>query len=52
MPVSKDFEGKAVPNYRELKKEAAERCEYRRTEEAKRAVEIVERVKTLGRLHE
>ena len=49
LPVSKDFEGKAVPNYREMKKEAAERCEYRRTEEAKRAVEILKRTKTLGR---
>ena len=52
LPVSEDFEGKAVPNYRELKAEAAERCEYRRTEEAKRAVEILERIKTLGQIHE
>ena len=32
-----------------MKEEAIERCEYRRTEEAKRAVEILERIKTLGR---
>jgi len=49
LPESKDFEGKAIPNYREMKKEAAERCEYRCTEEAKRAVEILKRIKTLGR---
>jgi len=48
LPVSEDFDSSAVPNYRDLKAEAAERCEYRRTEEAKRAVEILERVKTLG----
>jgi hypothetical protein len=34
---------------REIVKEAADRCDYRRTEEAKRAVEILERIKTLGR---
>ena len=49
LPVSKDFEGKAVPSYRQMKEEAAKRCEYRRSEEAKRAVEISERLKTLGR---
>ena len=49
LPVSKDFEGKAVPNYREMKEEAAGRCEYRRSEEANRAVEILKRIKTLGR---
>jgi len=30
------------------KEETAERLEYRRTEEAKRAVEVIERIKTLG----
>jgi sialate O-acetylesterase len=49
LPVTEGFEGKAVPNYRELKTEAAERCEHRRTEEAKRAVEILQRIRTLGR---
>ena len=39
--------GRAEGN--EMKEEAIERCEYRRTEEAKRAVEILERIKTLGR---
>lgn len=34
---------------RAMNSEAAERCEYRRMEEAKRAVEILERLKTLGR---
>jgi hypothetical protein len=34
---------------RELNAEAVERCEFRRMEEAKRAVEILERVKALGR---
>jgi sialate O-acetylesterase len=34
---------------RAMNQEAAERCEYRRREEAKRAVEILERLKTLGR---
>jgi hypothetical protein len=32
-----------------MKEEAIERCEHRRTEEARRAVEILERIKTLGR---
>jgi hypothetical protein len=32
-----------------MKEEAIVRCEYRRTEEAKRAVEILDRIKTLGR---
>jgi len=48
LPVNEGFEGKAVPDYRELKKEASERCEYRRTEEAKLAVKLLERIKTLG----
>jgi len=34
---------------RAMNQEAAERCEYRRLEEAKRAVEILERLKTLGK---
>jgi len=34
---------------REIKQEADDRCEYRRAEQAKRAVEILERVKTLGK---
>jgi sialate O-acetylesterase len=34
---------------RALNQEAAERCEYRRTEEAKGAVEIFQRIKALGR---
>lgn len=32
-----------------MNQEAAERLEYRRAEEAKRAVEILERLKTLGK---
>ncbi len=48
LPVTEGFEGKAVPNYRKLRTEAAERCEHRRTEVAKRAVEILQRVRTLG----
>jgi sialate O-acetylesterase len=50
-PASDDLEGRAVDRglEREIKEEAIERCEYRRTEEAKRAVEILERLKTLGR---
>jgi len=50
-PASEDLEGRAVDRglEREMKEEAIERCEYRRTEEAKRAVEILERIKTLGR---
>lgn len=35
-----------------MQEEAAERCEYRRTEEAKRGVEILERIKTLGKIDE
>ena len=34
---------------REMNKQAEERCEYRKTEEARQAVEILERLKTLGR---
>ena len=34
---------------RAMQKEAAERCEYRKTEEAKRAAEILERLKMLGK---
>jgi len=43
-----DFSVSAVSDYKKLRDEAAERCEYRRTEEAKRAVEILERVKKLS----
>jgi len=50
-PESEDPEisavGRAEAN--EMKRDAAERLEYRRTAEAKRAVEILERVKKLGR---
>jgi sialate O-acetylesterase len=34
---------------RAMQQDAAERLEYRKTEEAKRAVEILERLKTLGK---
>jgi sialate O-acetylesterase len=34
---------------KEMEREAIERCDYRRTEEAKHAVEILERIKVLGR---
>lgn len=34
---------------RAVQQDAAERLEYRRMEEAERAVEIIERLKTLGR---
>jgi len=34
---------------REMQQDAAERCEHRRMEEARRAVEILERLKTLGK---
>ncbi len=37
------------PNDRAMQKDAVERLEYRRTEEAKRAMEILERLKTLSR---
>jgi hypothetical protein len=33
-----------------MKKDAIERCGCRRTEQAKRALEILERSKTLGRI--
>ena len=33
---------------KECEKEAAARCEYRRTEEARQAVEILQRLKSLG----
>jgi sialate O-acetylesterase len=50
-PESEDPEVSAVGRAEgnEMKEEAIERCEYRRTEEARRAVEILERIKTLGR---
>jgi len=49
-PESEDPEVSAVGRAEgnEMKEEAIERCEYRRTEEARRAVEILERIKTLG----
>jgi sialate O-acetylesterase len=43
-----DFSVSAVSDYKKLRDEAAARCEFRRTEEAKRAVEILKRVKRLG----
>ena len=36
-------------NRRDMNLEAAERLEYRRSEEAKRSVEILKRVKSLGK---
>jgi len=50
-PESEDPEVSAVGRAEgnEMKEEAMERCEHRRTEEARRAVEILERIKTLGR---
>jgi len=50
-PESEDPEVSAVGRAEgnEMTEEAIERCEYRRTEEARRAVEILERIKTLGR---
>ena len=50
LPVGDDFASKAIPDYKKLKAEAAERLEYRRTEEAKCGEEILERVKTLGKV--
>jgi sialate O-acetylesterase len=49
-PESEDPEALTKDRTRDkqIAQEAAERCEYRRTEEAKRAVEILERLKTLG----
>ena len=43
-----DFSVSAVSDYKKLRDEAAKRCEFRRIEEAKHAVEILERLKTLG----
>jgi sialate O-acetylesterase len=50
-PESEDPEVSAVGRAegKEMAEEAIERCDYRRTEEAKRSVEILERIKTLGR---
>ncbi|MFO7975030.1 MAG: hypothetical protein R6V12_10400, partial [Candidatus Hydrogenedentota bacterium] len=49
-PESEDPTESAVTGskMKEMQKDAAERLEYRRTEEAKRALEIMERLKTLG----
>ena len=43
-----DFSVSAVSDYKKLRDEAAQRCEFRCTEEAKCAVEILKRLKTLG----
>jgi sialate O-acetylesterase len=43
-----DFTVSAVSDYKKLRDEAAQRCEFRRTEEAKHALEILERLKTLS----
>ena len=50
-PESEDPSENAVDRARsrEMSQEAAERLEYRKMEEAKRAVEILERLKTLGK---
>jgi len=50
-PESEDPEVSAVGRAegKKMAEEAIERCDYRRTEEAKRAVEILDRIKTLGR---
>ena len=49
-PESEDPEVSLVDRAKEraIKEEAEARCDYRRTEEAKRAVEILERIKVLG----
>jgi sialate O-acetylesterase len=51
-PESEDPEVSLVgrAENKEMEREATERLDYRRTEEAKRGVEILERVKTLGRV--
>jgi hypothetical protein len=51
-PESEDPEVAPSDRARDKKiaQEAVERCEFRRTEEAKRAVEILERLKTLGQM--
>jgi sialate O-acetylesterase len=43
-----DFSSPAVANYQKLKTEAEGRCQFRRSEEAKRGVEILKRLETLG----
>jgi sialate O-acetylesterase len=43
-----DFSVGAVADYRTLQAEASARCEFRRAEEARRAVEILPRLKSLG----
>jgi sialate O-acetylesterase len=50
-PESDDPGASAVgkAEWNEIKKEAEQRLEFRRTEEAKRGVEILERIKTLGK---
>jgi sialate O-acetylesterase len=51
LPINPEFGGRALDRgqERERKADAEARLEYRRMEEAKRAVEIMERVKTLGK---
>lgn len=43
-----DFSASALPDYKKFQTEAAERCEFRRAEEARKAVEILQRLKSLG----
>jgi hypothetical protein len=51
-PESEDPAAEAVSRaqWKEMAAEAAARFEFRSTEEAKRAVEIIERLKTLGKV--
>jgi len=50
-PEDEDPEANAMDRAknREMNQEAADRCEHRKMEEARRAVDILERLKTLGR---
>jgi sialate O-acetylesterase len=43
-----DFSASAVPDYKKLQAEAVARCEFRRNEEARLAVDILQRLKSLG----
>ncbi len=50
-PESEDPDESLVrPNEKAIVQEAAQRCEFRRNEEAKAAVEILERIRTLGQV--
>jgi sialate O-acetylesterase len=50
-PESDDPDESLVrPKEKAIVKEAADRCEFRRTEEAKAAVQILERIRTLGQV--